>query len=54
MNNTGLTFEDCCHRDRVDPLRRWRDEFVLPPDVCYLDGNSLGPLCKAARAQCST
>ncbi len=30
--------------DRSDPLASFRDEFVLPPDVIYLDGNSLGPL----------
>lgn len=31
--------------DASDPLRWWRDEFVITdPDVCYLDGNSLGRL----------
>lgn len=31
--------------DATDPLARWREEFVLDPDVvAYLDGNSLGPL----------
>ena len=28
--------------DRRDPLRAYRDRFVLPQDVVYLDGNSLG------------
>ena len=29
--------------DRVDPLARWRDEFIIAePDLVYLDGNSLG------------
>lgn len=30
--------------DRQDPLARFRDRFVLPKAVIYLDGNSLGPL----------
>jgi len=31
--------------DANDPLRGWRDEFVIADlDVCYLDGNSLGRL----------
>jgi len=34
--------------DRHDPLRSKREEFILPHDVIYLDGNSLGPLPKAA------
>ncbi len=33
--------------DRADPLAMFRQEFDLPPDVIYLDGNSLGPLPKA-------
>ena len=36
--------EDLDHRD---PLARFRERFVLPSDVIYLDGNSLGPLLKS-------
>ncbi|MFT3853300.1 MAG: hypothetical protein QM733_11255 [Ilumatobacteraceae bacterium] len=38
--------------DATDPLRAFRDEFLIPdPDVIYLDGNSLGmpPRATAAR-----
>ena len=30
--------------DAADPLADWRDRFVTPPGVIYLDGNSLGQL----------
>jgi len=39
--------------DQSDPLAAFRDEFFLPPDVIYLNGNSLGamPLAAAGRAK---
>ena len=40
--------------DTVDPLNDKRDAFLLPTGVIYLDGNSLGPLSKAARAAIRT
>jgi kynureninase len=35
--------------DARDPLGALRERFVLPEGVIYMDGNSLGPLLKAAR-----
>jgi kynureninase len=46
-----LTREDCLARDRADPLAPFRERFLLPEGVVYLDGNSLGALPKAAAAR---
>ena len=44
MNN--LTREDFIKLDTLDPIKKAREEFSLPKDVIYFDGNSLGPLPK--------
>ncbi len=36
--------------DRADPLAGFRDEFVIPDGMVYLDGNSLGAASRAALA----
>lgn len=45
------TREACLATDQSDPLAKHRSEFALPKGVIYLDGNSLGPLPKAARSR---
>ena len=43
-----LTRQAALDLDAKDPLAKYRDRFVFTdPDVCYLDGNSLGRLPKA-------
>jgi kynureninase len=37
------TREEVLELDRADPLSRFRERFLLPEGVVYLDGNSLGP-----------
>ncbi len=46
-----FTRADLDRRDAADPLRVFRDAFQLPENVIYLDGNSLGPLPKAAQTR---
>ena len=41
----------CEDLDRRDPLARFRERFLLPEGVIYLDGNSLGPLLKSVPAR---
>lgn len=43
-----FTRQDALALDVTDPLAKYRDRFVFTdPDVCYLDGNSLGRLPKS-------
>jgi kynureninase len=46
-----LTREAFVARDKTDPLRSFRDQFVIPEGLIYLDGNSLGMLPHACVAR---
>ena len=48
MTSTMTSREACVARDSFDPLRTFRDRFVLPEGIIYLDGNSLGPMPRTA------
>ena len=47
----GLSHAEAVAADAADPLRPLRERFLLPEDVIYLDGNSLGPLPRATPAR---
>jgi kynureninase len=41
--------QECLELDRLDPLAARRQDFELPADVIYLDGNSLGAAPRAVQ-----
>jgi kynureninase len=48
MSTGHITLQQCQEMDAADPLARYRDGFVLPERIVYLDGNSLGALPRDA------
>jgi kynureninase len=50
---SGLARPTAGEFDRADPLAPFREQFVMPDDVVYLDGNSLGALPRATVARLS-
>ncbi|HEX5405011.1 MAG TPA: kynureninase [Pseudonocardiaceae bacterium] len=49
-----MTMADAVALDAADPLAGLRDEFLLPADVIYLDGNSLGAMPKSTPDRIAT
>lgn len=48
IHDVPTTRESCAAADAADPLHGFRDRFLLPAGVIYLDGNSLGALPRGA------
>ena len=48
---SSMTLQDCLARDAADVLAPLRDQFLIPADTLYLDGNSLGAMPKATASR---
>ncbi len=48
---SASTLDEARALDKRDVLAPWREAFILPDGVIYLDGNSLGPLPRATPAR---
>ena len=46
--NLPTNRDACIALDASDPLASFKEQFELPPNTIYLDGNSLGPMPRAA------
>lgn len=51
MTDQFISRESLAAADAADPLAAFRDQFDLPEDILYFDGNSLGPLPRATPAR---
>jgi kynureninase len=51
---TDAHYQRALDLDLADPLRNFRDRFVLPPDIVYLDGNSLGAMPRGVKYRLNT
>ncbi|NHJ49464.1 MAG: kynureninase [Asgard group archaeon] len=47
-NNFETSMEFALNMDKKDPLAKFRDEFLIPDNTIYVDGNSLGLMAKAS------
>ena len=54
MSAASLSRDAAAELDARDPLRGFRERFVIDPEVVYLDGNSLGCLPHGRRSSAST
>lgn len=49
MSTSSISLQHAQALDEADALASKRDDFLLPPDTIYLNGNSLGPLTRRAQ-----
>ena len=50
FNGDATNRQTAVELDNNDPLAKFKEQFVIKdPEVCYLDGNSLGRMPKATK-----